>query len=112
MENHCPSQKNICEKELCLMDQAISKIGGKWTLLILCNLYHGTKRFGELQRRLKGISPKTLSLRLQELEKNGIVLKKSYLEIPPRVEYSLTKKGNNLKKVISALVEWQQESNG
>ena len=111
MNQPCPFQKDICEKELCLMDQAISVIGGKWTLLILCQLYHGTKRFGELQRRLNGISPKTLSLRLQELEKNGIILKKSYLEIPPRVEYSLTPKGADLKKVIAALVEWQQRNN-
>ena len=111
MPNHCISETEICNKELCLMDRALSIIGGKWTLLILCNLWHGTKRFGELQRRLAGISPKTLAFRLQELETNEIVLKKSYLEIPPRVEYSLTEKGKSLKKVIAVLVEWANENN-
>lgn len=84
----------------------LSIIGGKWTLLILWDLYNGTKRFCQLQKSLQGISPKTLPHRLQELEKEGIVSKKVYPEVPPRVEYSLTPRGESLKEIVLALAEW------
>ncbi len=77
------------EKFFCPIKKTLSILGGKWTLLILRDLFNETKRFGQLQKSLKGISPKTLSSRLQELEKEGIIAKKVYPEVPPRVEYSL-----------------------
>lgn len=100
------------EKCFCPLEKTLSIIGGKWTLLILWNLYNGTKRFGQLQKSLQGISPKTLSQRLQELEKEGIVNKKVFPEVPPRVEYSLTPKGEGLKKIVIAIAEWGNEHQG
>lgn len=70
---------------------------------------NGTKRFGQLQKSLKGISPKTLSSRLQELEKEGIIIKKVYPEVPPRVEYTFTPKGERLRKIVLALADWGSE---
>jgi DNA-binding HxlR family transcriptional regulator len=81
-------------------------IGSKWTILILRELCDGRKRFGELQRALPGISPKTLSHRLSQLEDDGIVNKKIFPEVPLHVEYSLTKKGASLKDIIDKMREW------
>jgi len=81
-------------------------IGSKWTVLILHELCEGTKRFGELQLALVGISPKTLSQRLKELEKAGIVKKTVYPVVPLRVEYALTEKGKSLREIINKMVEW------
>jgi DNA-binding HxlR family transcriptional regulator len=89
----------------CVM-KTIKIIGSKWTILILRELCEGTKRFGELQRSLPGISPKTLSLRLRELEKHGIVRKKIFKEIPLHVEYSLTTRGESLRAIIDQMREW------
>lgn len=103
-----------CKPEVeffCPIKKTLSILGGKWTLLILRDLFNGAKRFGQLQKSLHGISPKTLSLRLQELVKEGIVAKKIYPEVPPRVEYSLTSRGESLKKILLTLVEWGAEHN-
>jgi DNA-binding HxlR family transcriptional regulator len=81
-------------------------IGSKWTILLLHELCGGTKRFGELQKLLPGISPKTLSLRLKELEKEKLVFKKIFPEIPLRVEYTLTEKGKSLKEIILKMQKW------
>ena len=81
-------------------------IGGKWTFLILRDLFYGTKRFGELQRSLQGISPRTLSTRLKELEDEGLLLRTVYSEIPPHVEYSLTEKGHSLRPIFDAMKDW------
>lgn len=85
-------------------------IGSKWTMLILYNLCSGTKRFGELQRLLIGISPKTLAERLKQLEENGILTKKIYPQVPLKVEYSLTEKGVSLKRIISQLDQWGENA--
>ena len=77
-------------------------IGSKWTLLILNSLLKGTKRFGQLQKELDNINPRTLSKRLQDLEKEGYINKKIYAEVPARVEYSLTKKAEVFKQVVKA----------
>lgn len=81
-------------------------IGSKWTVLILHELCDGTKRFGELQKELTGISPKTLSLRLKELEQAGILKKTVYPVVPLRVEYTMTEKGKSLREIITKMVEW------
>ena len=75
-------------------------------MLLLHNLFEGNTRFGQLQRSMEGISPKTLSLRLQELEKEGIINKKVYAEVPLHVEYSLTKKGKSLRDIFDAMETW------
>ena len=90
----------------CGVSKTSKIIGSKWTIMILHQLCAGLKRFGELQRLLPGISPKTLSARLKELEKHGVVSKKVFDEMPLRVEYSLTKKGESLKALISQMEAW------
>jgi DNA-binding HxlR family transcriptional regulator len=73
---------------------------GKWTLLLVRDLAEGRTRFCELERSLAGISPRTLSLRLRALEEEGIVERHTYPEVPPRVEYALTEKGQALLPII------------
>jgi len=97
-----------CENCCASIEKTLAILNGKWSFLILWNIYDGTKRFSQLQKLLLGISPKTLSLRLHELEKNGVITKTIYPEIPPRVEYSMTEKGNKLKDVFAALIEWDK----
>jgi DNA-binding HxlR family transcriptional regulator len=75
-------------------------IGGKWTLLVIRDLADGCSRFCELERSLEGISPRTLSLRLRALEEGGIVVRRTFPEVPPRVEYALTEKGRALIPLI------------
>lgn len=90
----------------CMVKETLSLISSKWTMHILRELCQGTIRFGELKKSMAGISPKTLSSRLQELEYQGIVNKKIYAEVPPRVEYSLTLRGESLKDILLALFKW------
>jgi DNA-binding HxlR family transcriptional regulator len=73
---------------------------GKWTLLVIRDLAEGCSRFCELERSLEGISPRTLSLRLRALEEEGVVVRKTFPEVPPRVEYALTEKGRALVPLI------------
>lgn len=93
----------------CVM-KTIKIIGSKWTILILHELCSGKKRFGELQRALRGISPKTLSLRLKQLEKDGIVKKEIFAEVPLHVEYSLTPRGQSLRKIITLMRDWGEST--
>ncbi|HMC05991.1 MAG TPA: helix-turn-helix domain-containing protein [Solirubrobacterales bacterium] len=75
-------------------------ISGKWTLLVIRDLADGSQRFCELERSLEGISPRTLSLRLRALEDEGIVERRTFPEVPPRVQYALTEKGRALVPLI------------
>ncbi|MGO9475231.1 MAG: winged helix-turn-helix transcriptional regulator [Rhodomicrobium sp.] len=81
-------------------------LDGKWTLLILRELFQGTKRFGELRAVLRGVSPKTLTERLRFLEEQGVVERTIFPEIPPRVEYNLTERGQKAWPVLVALRNW------
>lgn len=94
----------------CGVANTIRIIGSKWTLLIIHRLCEKTLRFGELQRALPGISPKTLSERLKELEKDGIINKKIFAEIPLHVEYSLTQKGKSLRTIIDQMRTWGEQA--
>ena len=84
----------------CPVGSCAEIISGKWTLLLIRDLAEGSQRFCELERSLHGISPRTLSLRLRALEENGIVERRTYPEVPPRVEYALTDKGSALVPLI------------
>jgi DNA-binding HxlR family transcriptional regulator len=86
--------------ETCPVCQTAEIISGKWTLLIIRDLAEGRSRFCELERSLDGISPRTLSLRLRALEAEGIIERRTYPEVPPRVEYRLTAKGEALVPMI------------
>jgi len=85
---------------------AMEIIGNKWTALILRDLTDGPKRFGELEKSVGSINPRTLSQRLDDLEKHAIVTKKSFAEVPPRVEYALTRKGEDLVPVLKQMAAW------
>lgn len=89
----------------CGLDRTIKIIGNKWSIAILFELMSGTKRFSEIQHSL-GVSPRTLSLRLHQLEKDGILHKKVFAQSPPRVDYSLTRRGQSLNQVVQGMREW------
>jgi len=92
---------------LCPIDGVIDTIGKKWGLLIINEIgNHGKLRYGELMYELKGISPSTLASMLKELEKEKIIEKEMFREIPPRVEYSLSSRGKGLRKAIIPLIKW------
>lgn len=94
-------------KPKCPLYPTFELLGKKWTLHIIKELtFHGKKRYSELKRELKGISPKTLTERLRELEEEEIIIRIVYPEVPPRVEYDLTDKGNDLSKSIDSICEW------
>jgi DNA-binding HxlR family transcriptional regulator len=96
----------VAHPESCPVLKTADIISGKWTLLILRDLSDGINRFSALERSLAGISPKTLSERLKTLEKAGVVTRKSYAEVPPRVEYSLTDMGLDLIPLIEHMRDY------
>lgn len=93
----------------CPIERSVRVLDGKWTLLILCELFTGTKRFGQLLAALPGASPKTLTERLRAMERQGIVAREVFAEVPPRVEYSLTALGETIRPVIHALRDWGEQ---
>ncbi|HYM09950.1 MAG TPA: helix-turn-helix domain-containing protein [Bryobacterales bacterium] len=90
----------------CPAEATLQVIGGRWKTLILWNLFLGTKRFSELLRAMDGITQKMLTQQLREMERDGVVHRKVYPEVPPRVEYSLTPLGESLKPVVAAMCKW------
>ena len=90
----------------CPVSAALKLIGAKWKIVILYNLMQGTKRFGELQKLLPGITQKMLAMRLRELEQDQMVERKVYAVVPPKVEYTLTDLGRSLKTVIEEMHSW------
>ena len=89
--------------ELCPIAEAAKLLGDKWTLIILRDLAAGPRRFKDLAHSGEGISPSMLASRLRELEEQGLIIRTSYHEIPPRVEYTLSEKGRDVLPVIEAL---------
>jgi DNA-binding HxlR family transcriptional regulator len=90
----------------CGMDAALAVVGGKWKFLILWHLAGGPRRFGELRRLVVGISEKMLIQELKEMELDGIVNRKDFHEVPPRVEYAMTSFGRALAEALRPLCEW------
>ncbi len=95
--------------ESCPVCRTADIVCGKWTLLLVRELSEGRSRFCELERSLTGISPRTLSLRLRGLEEEGIVERHTFPEVPPRVEYALTDKGQALLPIIEGMREYGQQ---
>jgi DNA-binding HxlR family transcriptional regulator len=93
----------------CAISYAIDIIGGKWKLAILYYLMHGTKRFNELRRLMPEVTQQMLTLQLRELERDGVVHREVYAQVPPKVEYSLTEHGRTLESILLALGEWGEE---
>jgi DNA-binding HxlR family transcriptional regulator len=92
--------------ETCVVHQALNLLANKWLLLILLALMQRTKRNSELQRQIRGVSPKMLSQSLRQLEERGLIQRQVYAEVPPRVEYSLTDLGQSLAPLLAELCEW------
>lgn len=88
---------------------AMEIIGNKWTALILRDLASGEQRFCALEKSVGDINPRTLSKRLDELEAHGIVVKQTYNEVPPRVEYTLTPKGQDLVPILQQMATWGEQ---
>jgi len=90
----------------CPIARTVRVIDGRWSTLIVRELLSGTRRFGQLKDGLPGISPKTLTDRLRTLEAQGVVTRRVYAEVPPRVEYTLTDYGRTLEDVLRAMAAW------
>ena len=91
---------------VCPVEITLELIGNKWVVLILRELFSGTKRFSELFRGIPGISQKMLTQQLKAMESKGMVKREVFAEVPPRVEYSLTETGSSVKPVIDSMAEW------
>ncbi|MBX7484109.1 helix-turn-helix transcriptional regulator [Qipengyuania sp. 6D47A] len=97
---HCPAERTL------------DLLAGKWRPMVIFWLMDGPLRFNELQRRLGAITHRTLSKTLKEMEADGLVHRKDYGEMPPRVDYSLTARGRSLKPVLQAMEKWAQTHAG
>ncbi len=94
---------------ICGIDAGMDVVSGKWKSLILWELAHGTRRFGELRRGLPGVSEKMLIQHLREMETDGLVHREVYHQVPPKVEYSLTEHGRSLNTALAPLGAWGTE---
>jgi DNA-binding HxlR family transcriptional regulator len=92
--------------EKCPAETTLHVIGGRWKVVILWHLFPGVKRFSELLRAIRGVTQKMLTQQLRELERDGIVHRKVYPQVPPKVEYSLTPQGESLRPVVEAMCRW------
>lgn len=90
----------------CPVSATIKIIGGKWKPIILYLISHDVNRFSEMQKMIEGISKKILTSQLRELERDGLIHRKVFAEVPPRVEYTITEKGVTLKPLIINMREW------
>jgi DNA-binding HxlR family transcriptional regulator len=93
----------------CPVETTLAIIGGLWKVLILRELLGGTKRFNQLQRALGGVTHRTLTQQLRELEAHRVIRRKVYRQVPPKVEYSLTPLGETLKPVLDAMHQWGEQ---
>jgi DNA-binding HxlR family transcriptional regulator len=93
---------------VCPAETALRVLDGRWKLLVFRELFSGTKRFSELHRSLAGVSHRTLTQQLRELEGFGLLSRKVYPQVPPKVEYSLTPLGQTLKPVVDAMHTWAE----
>lgn len=98
--------KNIPD---CPVEMTLKLIGNKWKVLIIRDLLGGTKRFNELMRSVTGITQKVLTSNLRSMEEDGLLERKIYPEVPPRVEYTLTETGHSLRPILDAMTEWGEE---
>lgn len=102
-------QKTIKALPACPVETTLTLIDDKWKVLILRDLLSGVKRFGELKRSVGSVSQKVLTAQLRDMEESGLIERKIYAEVPPRVEYSLTELGLSLKPILDAMYSWGED---
>ncbi|MDX2471306.1 MAG: helix-turn-helix domain-containing protein [SAR324 cluster bacterium] len=102
-------ERNGNGKNSCFVEQTVQVIGGRWKLLILKNLFSNTLRFSELQRAIPAVSQRMLTQQLRELEADGIISRKVYPQVPPKVEYSQTELGESLGPILEAMNAWGED---
>jgi len=109
-ESHMRKQRHDADHLInCPMEATLDLIGGKWKSVILFRLSEGTKRFSELGRLLPRITPRMLTQQLRDMERDGLVKRTVYAEVPPRVEYALTDSGRTLQPVLDTLKAWGEK---
>jgi DNA-binding HxlR family transcriptional regulator len=91
------------------LKKTLSILGDKWSAIILWSLAEGAQRFGDLQKHTEGINPRTLTQRLQMLEREGLLHREEFREYPPRTEYSLTVKGHDVQPVLREMMRWSKK---
>ena len=103
------SQHHVCPcTDQCVLQSALECIGGKWKLPVLCSLSaNGASRYNELLRNVRGISNTMLSQTLRELERDRLIQRKAYLEVPVRVEYTLSEQAKQLQPILAELIQWR-----
>ena len=94
------------KRKICPAETTLQIIGGRWKVPILWHLLQGTRRFSELRRALDGVTQKMLTQQLREMEADGILTRRVYPQVPPKVEYSLTEEGKTLAPVVQAMCKW------
>lgn len=103
-------KKYIFDENSCPVTATMQVLGGKWKAILINAIYHTSPaRFGELKRSVRGITQSMLTQQLRELEEDGLISRKIYAEIPPRVEYTLTEFGFTLSPVMQSLAKWGEE---
>ncbi len=96
----------------CSVEAAISLIDGKWKCVVLFHLLQGTMRFNEIRRRVAGVTQRALTNQLRELEEDGLIERKVYAEVPPKVEYTISPLGRSLEPILYALKGWGDDNIG
>lgn len=104
--------KVACQPEWCPVERTLAIIGGVWKVIIIRELLTGTKRYGQLHRTLRGVTHKMLTQQLRELERDGVVHREMYPQVPPKVEYSLTARGRGLGPLLQEMHRWGNELPG
>lgn len=103
------TESSVKELPACPVETTLTLISDKWKVLILRDLLQGTKRFGELKKSIGHVSQKVLTSQLRQMEESGLLTRKVYAEVPPRVEYTLTDVGYSLKPIMDAMWAWGEE---
>lgn len=103
------TESSVKELPACPVETTLTLISDKWKVLILRDLLQGTKRFGELKKSIRHVSQKVLTSQLRQMEESGLLTRKVYAEVPPRVEYTLTDVGYSLKPIMDAMWAWGEE---
>lgn len=103
------TESSVKELPACPVETTLTLISDKWKFLILRDLLQGTKRFSELKKSIGHVSQKVLTSQLRQMEESGLLTRKVYAEVPPRVEYTLTDVGYSLKPIMDAMWAWGEE---